>query len=483
MTAPVYALMIDWDADTSFTAETGRMVDFRIERGRDSLVNGERLTEVSPGYASITLDNYDGRYDPFNLDGELYGTIKPNRPMYLTATYDATTYNLFTGWVRKIITQSGRKLVRLECYDGIDWLKQQKDVLATYSATAELVDTAIETIIGLTSWDAADVSAEANLDTIGNVWCDPEESIWEELEEIRKAFFGELFVDAAGVLTYYMRTHLPEPTLTLSQSQALKNVELQQPWDEIRNDLEMTVYPRVTSATADTLYELKEKIFIAASGSTTIYAPYEVSGDPAVIVALNALATPADYTATRRGREPEDGPLGEPDHHADGLRDPGEAGAGEHERDLRPVRDEAGPEGPGEDDRRGVVKREEDASSQTNYGKLSLKLDTPWMQDFGGRRGRAERDGDHPGEGAEDPDGHDRRTPERAVPGRPVRRGRRWTSRSSGSRGITRSRRSTTAGRAERAARRGWRLEPTLMTLTSLWLLGTSELGVGTYLS
>jgi hypothetical protein len=68
----------------------------RIKRGRSR--EGGRW---EAGVSALTLDSDDGTYTPGNDRGTYYGRLLPMRPIRIRATYSATTYDLFYGFVER----------------------------------------------------------------------------------------------------------------------------------------------------------------------------------------------------------------------------------------------------------------------------------------------------------------------------------------------------------------------------------------------
>lgn len=58
----------------------------------------ERAT-FEPGTAEVVLTNTDRRFDPLHASGPYYGDLLPNRRIRITATWDATTYDCWYGFV------------------------------------------------------------------------------------------------------------------------------------------------------------------------------------------------------------------------------------------------------------------------------------------------------------------------------------------------------------------------------------------------
>jgi len=61
-----------------------------------------RARELGPfqmGTLTLRLDNTDRRFDPLHATGPYYGNLVPNKQVRVRATYSATTYDLFYGFV------------------------------------------------------------------------------------------------------------------------------------------------------------------------------------------------------------------------------------------------------------------------------------------------------------------------------------------------------------------------------------------------
>ena len=90
------------------------------------------------GAASVTLNNRDRRFDPFNSAGPYFGKLLPRRQIRITANYGGTDYPVFRGFVAgwpPVWTDAGRdSTVTLSCFDALgllasdtlpdDWVEQ-----------------------------------------------------------------------------------------------------------------------------------------------------------------------------------------------------------------------------------------------------------------------------------------------------------------------------------------------------------------------
>ena len=79
------AIIIDYSAQTTQIA---------TRRARD-LINDIYNT----GSASVKILDPDGDFNPTNTLSPIYGFVKPLRKIQITATYGATTYSLFSGYI------------------------------------------------------------------------------------------------------------------------------------------------------------------------------------------------------------------------------------------------------------------------------------------------------------------------------------------------------------------------------------------------
>lgn len=99
MAAPVpvleVALTTAPTSSPSWTDLTAYLQSFEFERGRPS-----EMDDGNAGSLRFSLDNRDRRFDPTYTSGPYYGNLKRTRRVRLRATYDGSTYALWSGYVR-----------------------------------------------------------------------------------------------------------------------------------------------------------------------------------------------------------------------------------------------------------------------------------------------------------------------------------------------------------------------------------------------
>jgi hypothetical protein len=82
---------------------TDYVTTLTINRGRQY-----ELDQIEAGICEMTLDNNDRRFDPSYTLGPYYGGLKPMNRIRVSATFNAITYYLFTGFVERWPPQYSR---------------------------------------------------------------------------------------------------------------------------------------------------------------------------------------------------------------------------------------------------------------------------------------------------------------------------------------------------------------------------------------
>src|SRR3990172_9340717 len=190
---------IDWGNDGSFDS-AGDDVTARV-RGRTARIgrgneSGRRFLPPRAGYASYTLDNRSGDYWPDNTSSPRSPNVKPGRLTRIRATWQGTTYNLFTGRVDDFLPR-----------EAATYLSQKGGVRAS-GPFADLVDKKLSTeayfgkdtgfLIGVVldgaGWPAGRRTLDPGVTTVP-VW-------WEEETDAMTALTRLLNAEGPGALLY-----------------------------------------------------------------------------------------------------------------------------------------------------------------------------------------------------------------------------------------------------------------------------------------
>ena len=107
------------------------------------------------GTASIVFNNYAGTYDPDNASGAYYPNLKAGLLMRIQATWSATAYTLYQGYLESSIVNQGHyPTVTMNFVDGLGYIADaQAPVLATldYEETAA---TRVGRMLDYAGWSA-----------------------------------------------------------------------------------------------------------------------------------------------------------------------------------------------------------------------------------------------------------------------------------------------------------------------------------------
>lgn len=111
-------------ATLNWTDVTSRAIpQLDIDRGRQY-----ELDTVQVGLMDVVFDNRDEAFTPMNTASPYWPYLVPYVPIQITATWNATTYNLFTGYVERWPTswddQGSRGWATATCVDGLEVLNQ-----------------------------------------------------------------------------------------------------------------------------------------------------------------------------------------------------------------------------------------------------------------------------------------------------------------------------------------------------------------------
>lgn len=168
------------------------------------------------GTATVTLDNSDRRFDPYNLSGPYVAggvsLVEPGRPIRITSTYGAYTYSRFTGRVRSWPiewTQSRTSTVTIPCTDAAADLESVKlaalvdeDGDPAPVGTGELSGDRINRILDAAGFTGPRIVSGGSRELQGTAYG---RSAWQELLLTVDSEGGDMFIDGAGAVVFRSR--------------------------------------------------------------------------------------------------------------------------------------------------------------------------------------------------------------------------------------------------------------------------------------
>jgi len=154
------------------------------------------LERVEAGTGSITLDNQDGRFTPFNPASPYYPFILPMRRIRISGIWD-TTYRVFTAFVESWpVTFPGEvdTEVRVSLVDGMKMLAVA-NISGDFSQQGS--GARIGAILDAVSWPAAERDINVGTATVPAITLPPTSAL-EHIQQVAHAEGGRFFIGKDG---------------------------------------------------------------------------------------------------------------------------------------------------------------------------------------------------------------------------------------------------------------------------------------------
>lgn len=230
MARPVITVEIDFVSGVFATPTWTDVSDYvlripLIRRGRQN-----ELGRFEAGTAEIVLDNADGRFSPGNTWSPYAGAITPMRRVRISATYNAVTYRLFTGYIEAWPPSWAGGLVgevTIRCVDAFKILAQAR---VDYSWGVEFVTNRLVSVLVAAGFGLGDFNdfggsstqvAAVSLTTVAPL---------SHLLDVAEAEDGQFFVDGNGKFSFHVRHRRLSNTLSTTVQATFGDDDLRGPW-------------------------------------------------------------------------------------------------------------------------------------------------------------------------------------------------------------------------------------------------------------
>jgi hypothetical protein len=220
MAFPTITVRIAFGSDAMATTPTwddvsGDVREFGIERGRQT-----ELDRAEPGTAKIVLNNSSGDYAPENAGGPYYPDILPGKRVNVRATYNAVTYDIFTGFVEtwRQGFAGDRDEVPIIIIEAADGLKNLRNFELNTSYSEEASGTRVGNVLDDLGWPAADRSIDAGQSAMQASGTLSNEAAMSHLEEVQTSEIGFTFVEGDNEATFHDRHKRLKAPYTTSQA-------------------------------------------------------------------------------------------------------------------------------------------------------------------------------------------------------------------------------------------------------------------------
>jgi hypothetical protein len=188
-----------------WTDVTSDVISWRSDRGS---TRGEGpVLRYTEGTCEITLDNYDGRYDPLNLDGPYViagvSQVDAMRLVRIRATHNGETWQVFRGYAdRWTVEYPGpdRGTCTLTATDAQKVIHRSPRASSAPVGGGELSGARINRILDSIDWPLEDRMIDAGNTTLQATTL--EGDAWDEMVLVQDTEAGHLYVDATGKVVF-----------------------------------------------------------------------------------------------------------------------------------------------------------------------------------------------------------------------------------------------------------------------------------------
>ena len=212
---------------------------------RGSTRNAGPYFRYEAGALSLSLDNRDGEFDPFNLSGTHVSVgvtqLRPGLPIRVQATHNGTTHKLFVGFVQTWTvtypaTPQTDSVVEVVAADGVAILQAADPLASPEQGSGENVGDRLNRIFDNVDWNAS----ARDIDDDGLETLNPTElaqSAWTEALVASDSVNGWLYCDKHGRIVYSTKSRFPRsPTIVFgSAGIPISNAEISSDLDQVFN--------------------------------------------------------------------------------------------------------------------------------------------------------------------------------------------------------------------------------------------------------
>ena len=189
----------------SVIVDVSNVVDsIQTMRGRNP-----QADQFQTGTLSMRIVDQNGDFNPQNPASPYYTLLTPMRKVQITATYGATTYPIFAGFITTYTTTTPKNAndvvyTTITAVDAFRLAQNAQISTVTGAAAGQLSGTRINQILDQIGWPATMRDVDAGLTTLQN---DPgtARTSLAAMQTVETSEYGALYVDAAGSFVFQDR--------------------------------------------------------------------------------------------------------------------------------------------------------------------------------------------------------------------------------------------------------------------------------------
>jgi hypothetical protein len=176
----------------------------QTSRGRNALVD-----QFQTGQLTLRIIDQNGDFNPTNPSGPYYELLTPMKKVQISATYGATTYSLFSGFITSYVNTQPKDATEvayttIQAVDAFRLAQNAQVSTVTGASAGNLSGTRINQILDQIDWPATMRDVDAGLTTLQNDPGSPRTSL-AAMQTVADSEYGALYVNTDGEFVFQDR--------------------------------------------------------------------------------------------------------------------------------------------------------------------------------------------------------------------------------------------------------------------------------------
>jgi hypothetical protein len=190
---------------TSVTVDVSSLVDsIKTTRGRTALSD-----VFQTGTMSLRIIDQNGDFNPMNPASPYYNLLTPMRKVTITATYGATTYPIFAGYITSYDTTTPKDVgeivfTTIQAVDGFRLFQNAQITSVASTSAGQTTGTRIAKILDAVGWPSGMRDIDSGLTTVQSDPATLRTSLGA-MQTVTSTEYGSLYMDAFGNLVFQDR--------------------------------------------------------------------------------------------------------------------------------------------------------------------------------------------------------------------------------------------------------------------------------------
>jgi len=176
----------------------------QTSRGRNALVD-----QFQTGQLTLRIVDQNGDFNPTNSSGPYYELLTPMKKVQISATYGATTYSLFSGFITSYVNTQPKDATEvayttIQAVDAFRLAQNAQVSTVTGASAGNLSGTRINQILDQIDWPATMRDVDAGLTTLQADPGTPRTSLGA-MQTVADSEYGALYVNTDGEFVFQDR--------------------------------------------------------------------------------------------------------------------------------------------------------------------------------------------------------------------------------------------------------------------------------------